>query len=274
MELKNGYSAIEVTNLINQKLKFVSLPSSVQWEFGGEQAESGNANQSLIAVAPIGMMILVSFLLFEFGSWKKVGVILLTVPLTLIGVVPGLLFSGKPFGFLSLLGIFALVGIVVNNGILLLDYIVKAITEGSSITEAIQYSISKRIRPILLTTLTTVAGLLPLTITDATLWPPFAWTMISGLLGSTFLTLFVVPSATFLLFRTKIQKIEQKKNPKLINKIFPFLFVLILFFPTMQNISADPMVLSWKEIVKLAEESPRVKLAWEEWKRKNLEKKN
>ncbi|TGL20076.1 hypothetical protein EHQ46_11850 [Leptospira yanagawae] len=271
-ELKNGYSAIELTNLINQKLKFVSLPSSVQWEFGGEQSESGNANQSLIAVAPIGMMILVSFLLFEFGSWKKVGVILLTVPLTLIGVVPGLLFSGKPFGFLSLLGIFALVGIVVNNGILLLDYIGKAITEGSSITEAIQYSISKRIRPILLTTLTTVAGLLPLTITDATLWPPFAWTMISGLLGSTFLTLFVVPSATFLLFRTKIQKIEQKKNPKMINKIFPFLFVLILFSPTMQNISADPMVLSWKEIVKLAEESPRVKLAWEEWKRKNLEK--
>ncbi|TGM05204.1 efflux RND transporter permease subunit [Leptospira jelokensis] len=271
-ELENGYSAIEVTKLINQKLKFGSLPNSVQWEFGGEEAESGSANQSLVAVAPLGMMILISFLLFEFGSWKKVGVILLTVPLTMIGVVPGLLLSGKPFGFLSLLGIFALVGIVVNNGILLLDYMSNAIREGMPLSEAIQYSISKRIRPILLTTLTTVAGLFPLTITDATLWPPFAWTMISGLLGSTFLTLFVIPSATYLLFQTKTQTKEKSKKPKMIKNFFPFFLFIILLFSNLHQLSSEPLVLSWKDTVKLAEESPRVKLAWEEWKRKNLEK--
>jgi len=273
-EVSNGITAEEATNIISAKLKNVRFPESVRWEFGGEQAESGNANQSLIAVAPLGIMILVSFLLLEFGSWKKTGIILLTVPLSMIGVIPGLLLAGKPFGFLSLLGIFALVGIVVNNGILILDYIGKETAKGEPIKKAIQYSLSKRIRPILLTTLTTIAGLVPLAFTEATLWPPFAWTMISGLLVSTLLSLLVIPSATYLAFRNddEIEPNLKKINLGIIRK--SVFFVVLIGFGSfgISDMYADSIYLSWKDTIKRAEESPRVKLAWEEWKRKHLEK--
>lgn len=273
-EVTNGYSAEALTKILALRLEKIQFPESVRWEFGGEQAESGSANQSLIAVAPLGMMVLISFLLLEFGSWKKTGIILLTVPLSMIGVVPGLLLSGKPFGFLSLLGIFALVGIVVNNGILLLDYIGQATVKGESIRTAIEFSLSKRIRPILLTTLTTIAGLLPLALTDATLWPPFAWTMISGLLVSTLLTLLVVPAATYLAFSEKRDVKRKRKNFDLgkIRKLIPYIYIIGLIATFFFPLQADSPVLTWKDIVRKAEESPRVKIAWEEWKRKNLEK--
>ncbi len=273
-ELEKGYTAENVNRVLAKEIKKINFPESVRWEFGGEQAESGNANQSLIAVAPLGIMILISFLLLEFKSWKKTGIILLTVPLSMIGVVPGLLLSGKPFGFLSLLGIFALVGIVVNNGILILDYVGQATSKGDSIKLAIQFSLSKRIRPILLTTMTTIAGLVPLAFTKATLWPPFAWTMISGLMVSTLLTLFVIPAATFLILGEKQENISKPKKIDLgkIRKLIPKLlfvgFISFVSFPT----QADPIEMTWKEVIRKAEESPRVKLAWEEWKRKNLEK--
>lgn len=273
-EVTDGITAEKATKILGKKLSSIQFPESVRWEFGGEQAESGNANQSLVAVAPLGMMILVSFLLLEFGSWKKTGIILLTVPLSMIGVVPGLLLTGKPFGFLSLLGIFALVGIVVNNGILILDYVGQATEKGDAISDAIKYSLSKRIRPILLTTLTTIAGLIPLAFTDATLWPPFAWTMISGLFVSTFLTLLVIPSATYLAFGEKTPSHKKPKKFDLgkIGKLVSHGLILCLFIIGNQMLVADPLILTWQDTVKKAEESPRVKIAWEEWKRKNLEK--
>ncbi|GBF49677.1 RND transporter, Hydrophobe/Amphiphile Efflux-1 (HAE1)/Heavy Metal Efflux (HME) family, permease protein [Leptospira ryugenii] len=260
-ELGPGLSVDAIVPKISGRIESLSLPNSIKWEFGGDQAESSEANQSLLAVAPLGMMLLISFLLFEFGSWKKVGIILITVPLSLIGVVPGLLITGQSFGFLSLLGIFALVGIVVNNGILLLDYVGSSQREGKSLESSVQFAIQKRIRPILLTSMTTVAGLLPLAFSEATLWPPFAWTMISGLLVSTLLTLVVVPSAILLILGKKNESTKIKKK---------FLGFIALFLAFPLSISAET-VLDWKDVLRIAEESPRVKLAWEEWRRKHFE---
>ena len=278
-ELEDGVTLDKVVSKIEKEIENSKLPKSIVWEFGGERSESGDANQSLVAVAPIGIMILVSFLLVEFKSYKKTFIILLTVPLSMIGIVPGLLLSGKSFGFLSLLGFFALTGIVVNNGILILDYISSKLEEGQSLSEAIQYSISKRIRPILLTTLTTVAGFLPLAFTDATLWPPFAWTMISGLLASTFLTLAVIPSAAYLLLKNDTNSKEnpdEKKSSfrKKGKKLLPISLFFSLFLLISSSSFADQnqKTLTWKEVVKLASESPRVKIAFEEWKRKHLER--
>ncbi|XDD43685.1 efflux RND transporter permease subunit [Leptospira sp. WS60.C2] len=281
-EVKDGYTAEKLTSLLSQSIKSLPLPKSIQYEFGGEDSESGEANRSLLSVAPLGMVLLVAFLLVEFGTWKKVGIILLTIPLSLVGVVLGLALSGKPFGFLSLLGIFALVGIVVNNGILLLDYIGIATKEGRSLEEAITFSLGKRIRPILLTTMTTIAGLIPLAITDATLWPPFAFTMIFGLFVSTFLTLFVVPSTYYLVYREKDTTSpnlpKQKKGIPLTISRFSkkkslfFLFVLLVSFISSGHLSAETREMDWKTTVDLAGQSPRVRIAWEEYKRKHLEK--
>jgi len=137
---------------------------------------------------------LLFFLLLQFNSFRRVGIVLITVPLAITGVVPGLLLTGYPFGFMSLLGVIALVGIVVNNAIVLIDVIDTNMAAGVERSQAVINAVERRTRPILLTTATTVAGLLPLTFTQSTLWPPMAWAIISGLLASTVLTLGVVPA--------------------------------------------------------------------------------
>ena len=140
---------------------------------------------------PIGFLLLIGVLLAEFNSFKRLGLILMTVPLAAAGIVPGLLIGNQPFGFMSLLGVFALVGIVVNNAIVMLEVIEARRKQGADVNTAIHDAVVRRIRPILLTTATTVAGLLPLALSESTLWPPLASAMISGLLASTLLTLVV-----------------------------------------------------------------------------------
>ena len=140
------------------------------------------------------------FLLLEFNSTRKLGIILMTVPLAAIGVLPGLAITGQPFGFMSMLGVIALIGIVVNNAIVLIDRMESNRHTGLSVTEAIIEGVGTRMRPILLTTATTIAGMLPLAFSGSSLWPPLAWAMISGLLASTALTLVVVPASYQLFF--------------------------------------------------------------------------
>ncbi|RQD63074.1 MAG: efflux RND transporter permease subunit, partial [Desulfonatronovibrio sp. MSAO_Bac4] len=122
------------------------------------------------------------------------------VPLAAVGIVPGLLLNNQPFGFMSLLGVFALAGVVVNNAIVLLELIEQERRKGADVGTAVRHAVARRIRPILLTTGTTVAGLLPLAVSSSTLWPPLASAMISGLLASTVLTLVILPAAYRLVF--------------------------------------------------------------------------
>jgi len=147
------------------------------------------------------------FLLLQFNSYRRVLIVLVTVPLAITGVVPGLLITGYTFGFMSLLGVITLVGIVVNNAIVLIDVIDSNLDAGMSSADAVVEAVARRTRPILLTTLTTVAGLLPLTFTSSTLWPPMAWSIISGLLAATVLTLGVVPTLSNWLLRPRGHKI-------------------------------------------------------------------
>ena len=162
--------------------------------FGGDAEGSGEANAEMMRNLPMGLLLLLGVLLAEFNSFRKVAIIMVTVPLAAAGVVPGLLIGGQPFGFMSLLGVIALVGIVVNNAIVLLEVVDSRRQAGADMAEALQDAVSRRIRPILLTTATTVAGLLPLALSSSTLWPPLASAMISGLISSTLLTLVVVPA--------------------------------------------------------------------------------
>lgn len=192
--LEEGYSFSQVLDELNQRLEAQPLPAGTRLERGGDSEGSGDANRALFTSAPIGMLLLLFFLLLQFNSFKRVGIILLTVPLASVGVFPGLVLSGSPFGFQSVLGIIALVGIVVNNAIVLLDVVDQRLAEGLPIREAVAEAVLRRTRPILLTTATTIAGLLPLAFSSSTLWPPMAWAIISGLLASTVLTLLVIPA--------------------------------------------------------------------------------
>jgi multidrug efflux pump len=138
----------------------------------------------------------------QFNSIRKSLIVMLTIPLGLIGVIYGLIVFDSFFGFMTLLGVISLAGIVINNAIVLLERIqleidVNGLEPHTAIIEAAQ----RRLRPILLTTATTVLGLIPLYLGGGEMWEPMAVAIIAGILLSTLLTLGVVPVLYALLFR-------------------------------------------------------------------------
>lgn len=200
--LHDGYSFSQIIDGFNRALASEPLPSSTRIELGGDSQGSGDANKALATSAPIGILLLLFFLVWQFNSFRRVAIVLLTVPMAAVGIIPGLVLSGVPFSFMSLLGVVALVGIVVNNAIILIDVIDQRLAQGDNNLDAVYYAVARRTRPILLTTATTVAGLLPLAFTSSTLWPPMAWAIISGLLASTVLTLLLVPALCLIWLRS------------------------------------------------------------------------
>ncbi|SDW09751.1 efflux RND transporter permease subunit [Marinobacter mobilis] len=204
-----GYSFSQALQGLDAETALKPLPAGTRLELGGDAEGSGKANTAILTTAPIGIMLLLFFLILQFNSYRRVLIILLTVPLAAVGIIPGLVLSGSPFGFQSLLGVIALVGVVVNNAIVLLDVVDRQLGLGDRIRDAVRQAVEERTRPILLTTATTVAGLLPLAYSSSTLWPPMAWAIISGLLASTVLTLLVVPAVCTLVIRTPAAEVQE-----------------------------------------------------------------
>ncbi|MEO0974001.1 MAG: efflux RND transporter permease subunit, partial [Pseudomonadota bacterium] len=201
--LAPGYTAAEVNAVIQPWLEeqAASWPFGYSWEFGGEVETSGEANASIAAKLPIAGLIILLLLVAQFNSLRRPLIVLITIPLGLIGVVAGLLITKSYIGFMTLLGIISLAGIVINNAIVLLDRIRIEIEEnGLPPDRAVLQSAQTRLRPILLTTVTTVGGLLPLWLGGGPMWEPMAISIIFGLLFATVLTLGVVPLLYSLFF--------------------------------------------------------------------------
>ncbi|QOR38277.1 efflux RND transporter permease subunit [Billgrantia diversa] len=201
-EVADGWTYDGVLGEILPRLEALELPAGASYTVGGAAESAGDANTALFQTLPFGGLLLVIFLLAQFNSFRQLLIVLTTVPLSIIGVVPGLWLTGQPFGFTAMLGVVALVGIVVNNAIVLIDLMNANRRQGLDVGEAVVTAVARRTRPVLLTTATTVAGLVPLTLTQSTLWPPMAWAIISGLVASTLLTLLVIPALYRLLIRS------------------------------------------------------------------------
>jgi multidrug efflux pump subunit AcrB len=180
-------------------------PLGYRFEIGGEAESSNQANQAIVEKLPIAIFIIVLLLVGQFNSIRKAIIVLTTIPLGMIGVVVGLLVGQSYFGFMTLLGIISLAGIVINNAIVLLDRIkIESEDDSLSPAQAIIEAAQKRSRPILLTTGTTVFGLIPLYLGGGEMWEPLTLAIIGGLLISTFFTLCVVPVLYALLFRIEV----------------------------------------------------------------------
>ena len=155
-------------------------------------------------------LIILLLLVGQFNSVRRPVIILLTIPLGLIGVVFGLLVTQSYFGFMTLLGIISLAGIVINNAIVLLDRIkIEREINGLPAQNAILESAQRRLRPILLTTVTTIGGLLPLWLGGGPMWEPMAISIMFGLLVATVLTLGVVPVLYTLFFRLNFKHFHE-----------------------------------------------------------------
>ena len=162
-------------------------------EYGGELEKSNESRGSLAAGFPLAFGLIALLLIAQFNALRPPLIILLTVPPMFTGITTGLLLTGDPFGFMALLGMVSLLGIIVNNAIMMIDQIEIEIADGKSTQDAIVLSAQKRLRPIIMTTATTIIGLVPLAMQGGRLWSPMANVLIFGLAFATALTLGLCP---------------------------------------------------------------------------------
>jgi HAE1 family hydrophobic/amphiphilic exporter-1 len=190
-----------------------NLPSGYFLEFGGQYQEMQSAFLIMIGVLALAILLVYMIMASQFESFKHPLVIMFTIPLSLIGVVLGLLVTNMTVSLVSLIGFVMLAGIAVNNGIVMVDYINQLIQRGVEKKEAILQACSVRLRPVLITALTTIMGMVPMAISTSAgseMRAPMAVTVIGGLVATTILTLFVVPIIYSLFDRVSFK--PQKKT--------------------------------------------------------------
>jgi multidrug efflux pump subunit AcrB len=192
-DLRKGYSLDEVISQLDEKLTVYPWPEGYNYTFTGEKESREESFGGIFRAGIIALLAIFAVLVMQFRSFIQPLIIFTAIPLAGIGASLGLLLTGNPFSFTAGVGIISLIGIVVNNSIVLVDYTNKLVEEGKDILTAVRIAGEVRFTPIILTALTTVGGLLPLTLQGGTLWAPMGWTIIGGLLVSTMLTLLVVP---------------------------------------------------------------------------------
>lgn len=192
-DVKRGYETEALTNQIIEKIESADLPDGVKFLIGGEQENRKESFGGMMQAFLVALMGIFAVLVLQFRSFQQPLIIFAAIPFAISGAIFGLYLTGYTFSFTAFVGLTSLIGIVVNNSIILVDMANQNRAKGMSLEEAIITSGVGRLSPILLTTLTTVGGLLPLTLQNSTMWSPMGWAIISGLMLSTFLTLFVVP---------------------------------------------------------------------------------
>ncbi len=193
-----------------------TLPDGYFVEYGGQYEQMIDTFITLGQALALAILLVFMVMASQFESLIHPFVIMVTIPLALIGVVIGFLVSGVTISLTSFIGFIMLTGIVVNNGIVLVDYINQLRRKGIEATAAIIEAGSTRLRPVLITALTTIFGMLPMVLDSsegAEMRAPMAITVIGGLTAATFLTLFVVPSLYSLLADVGIRR-EKKKQLK------------------------------------------------------------
>ncbi len=194
---------------VDQVLSRIQPPAGISVSVGGQRTEMENAQRSMLFALLLAVFLVYVVLASTFESLRGPLVILLSIPLALVGVTAALMATGVHVSVLVFIGMIMLTGIVVNNAIVLVDYINQLRERGLELNEAIQEACHVRLRPVLITTMTTVLGLLPMALglgEGAELRKPLAITVIAGLGSATLLTLFVIPS----LYSIAMQKLRRE----------------------------------------------------------------
>ncbi|MFK0570474.1 efflux RND transporter permease subunit [Endozoicomonas sp.] len=203
-DIQAGYQTEPVTNAIVVFLDQYPWPEGISYQVGGEQEQRKVSFAGMSKVLLIAIVGIFAILVLQFNSFSQPAVVFAAIPFAVTGMILALWLAGYTFSFTAFIGLTALVGIVVNNSIILVDYTNLLLKEGRTLKEAILESAQTRLLPILLTTVTTIGGLLPLTLSNSALWTPMGLTIIGGLLISTLLTLIVVPVLYFLFSRQPV----------------------------------------------------------------------
>ena len=203
-DVRSGIPLDEVMDPILDGLENYPMPEGYSYTIGGELESRSDAFGGMTNAVLIAVISILAVLVLQFRSVKQPLIVFVAIPFAFTGMIWALLITGNTFSFTAFVGLTSLVGIVVNNSIILVDYINKLRERGESLNQALQNAAEIRLTPIVLTALTTIGGLLPLTLRGGTIWAPMGWTIIGGLMVSTILTLIIVP-VTYKLLESRRQ---------------------------------------------------------------------
>ncbi|QGH66717.1 MMPL family transporter [Xanthomonas oryzae pv. oryzicola] len=199
-------TATEIVERLSAPIAALKLPPGYRVEIGGELEDSAEANQALLHYMPHALGAILLLFVWQFNSFRKLCIVLSAVPFVLIGAALALVLTGYPFGFMATFGLLALAGIIVNNAVLLLQRIEAELVDGLPRREAVVAAAVKRLRPIVMTKLTCIVGLVPLMLFAGPLWTGMAITMIGGLALGTLVTLGLIPILYDLLFGLRMRR--------------------------------------------------------------------
>jgi multidrug efflux pump subunit AcrB len=210
-DVVDNVQAPDVTNEILPNLQpiMAALPYGYRIETGGSIEESVKANAALVVVFPVMAIAMLAILMAQLQSFSRLALVFVTPPLGLIGATGALLVFNRPFGFVALLGLIALAGMIMRNTVILVDQIDRDIAAGHGRYQAVIDATVRRARPVVLTALAAMLGMIPLA--GSLFWGPMAITIMGGLFVATVLTLLVVPALYALWFRVRID--EPTKAP-------------------------------------------------------------
>ncbi|ABE41292.1 acriflavin resistance protein [Rhodopseudomonas palustris BisB5] len=205
-DVAEGVQAPDVTNAIWPQLKEIrdSLPSAYRIEIGGAIEEAAKGNASLFILFPVMVIAMLTLLMIQLQSFPRLLLVFLTAPLGVIGASLGLNVANAPFGFVALLGLIALAGMIMRNTVILVDQIETDVAQGATRREAIVEATVRRARPVVLTALAAILAMIPLS--RSAFWGPMAITIMGGLFVATFLTLFYLPGLYALWFRKSLDE--------------------------------------------------------------------
>ena len=210
--LADGENVTLVTTKAENAIKKLDLGEGVTYEFSGENETIMEAIEQLFLMLLLGVLLVYLVMVAQFQSLKSPFIVMFTIPLAFTGGFLALLICGMEVSVISLIGFVMLTGIIVNNGIVLVDYINQLRLEGTERVEAIKEAGVTRMRPILMTTVTTILGLIDMTVNKTagtSLMQPVAVVCIGGLIYATLMTLFVVPCIYDLMNKKELRKVEE-----------------------------------------------------------------
>jgi len=191
-DVSKGYSSVDIQKQVEKELESVDM-GEARVVFDGERESILKYFGNIGVLGIMAAFIIYLMLLIEFGNFSHPFVIMVTIPLSAVGSIIGLYLFKQPLSFTSFMGIVSLFGIVVNNAIVLVDYVNNLKSSGKSTEEACIDAVMRRFRPIMLTTITTLVGLVPLIVSGSNLFTPMSISLASGLAVSTLLTLVIIP---------------------------------------------------------------------------------
>ncbi|MFH0902597.1 MAG: efflux RND transporter permease subunit, partial [Pseudomonadota bacterium] len=209
-DLDGTTRASDVVNRLDDWLRARQWQPGYGFAYAGEEEETMKSFKKL-GIAAFGALVLVFLLLlWMFDDFRLSMLVVLAIPFVLIGVLPGLAITGNAFGFMAFLGLIALIGVFVNHKIYFIDRMLELMQRGQDLPTAILHAGLDRLRPVVLTALTAVLGLVPLTLSGARMWGSFGWVNIFGLTVSIPLSLVLLPALVVLVWR---RRAARNSNP-------------------------------------------------------------